>query len=124
MLAPPSLWFAGNPRVQAGLQPASASELEALLEKIGAVARAVGESDQESRGGGNQGQHGRRRLPLGHIRALMARAKANTWVSSAAGTGFVWVAGRQSVCWPAACSSHKVLYIGNLCRPVACSSHK
>jgi hypothetical protein len=37
-------------------------------------------SDQESHGGGNQGKHGRRRQPLGHVRALMARAKANTWV--------------------------------------------
>jgi tRNA C32,U32 (ribose-2'-O)-methylase TrmJ len=32
----------GNPRVQAGLQPAAASELEALLAKVAAVARAVG----------------------------------------------------------------------------------
>jgi hypothetical protein len=36
-------------------------------------------SDLESHGGGNQGNHGRRRLPLGHIRAILARSKANTW---------------------------------------------
>ncbi|KAI8466150.1 MAG: Alpha/beta knot methyltransferase [Monoraphidium minutum] len=69
----------GNPKIQAGLQPASASELESLLGRVAAIARAVDMSDQESHGGGNQGNHGRRRLPLGHIRALMARAKANTW---------------------------------------------
>lgn len=34
--------LAGNPKVQAGLQPASASELEALLAKVAAIARAVG----------------------------------------------------------------------------------
>lgn len=33
---------AGNPRVQAGLQPAAAAELETLLGKVAAVARAVG----------------------------------------------------------------------------------
>ncbi|GBF98626.1 rRNA methyltransferase [Raphidocelis subcapitata] len=69
----------GNPRVQAGLQPAAASELEALLAKVAALARAVGVSDLESHGGGNQGNHGRRRLPLGHVRAILSRAKANTW---------------------------------------------
>ncbi len=33
---------AGNPRVQAGLQPAAAAELETLLGKVATVARAVG----------------------------------------------------------------------------------
>ncbi len=33
-------------------------------------------SDEESNGGGS---HGRRRLPLGHIRAVLSRARANTW---------------------------------------------
>jgi hypothetical protein len=65
--------------VQQGLQPASAAELEALLAKFAAIARAVGVSDAESLGGGNQGSHGRRRLALGHLRALMSRARANTW---------------------------------------------
>ena len=77
---PPAPAPPGNPRVAAGLQPAAASELEALLDKAAAVARAVGARDQESHGGGNQGNHGRRRQALGHIRAVMARAKANTWV--------------------------------------------
>ncbi|KAF6257430.1 SpoU rRNA methylase family-domain-containing protein [Scenedesmus sp. NREL 46B-D3] len=62
-----------------GLQPAAASELSALLNKISAIASSVGMSGEDSRGGGAQGSHGRRRLPLGHIRAILSRAQANTW---------------------------------------------
>jgi hypothetical protein len=39
-------------------------------------------SGEDSRGGGAQGSHGRRRLPLGHIRAILSRAQANTWVGT------------------------------------------
>lgn len=39
-------------------------------------------SGNDSRGGGAQGSHGRRRLPLGHIRAILSRAQANTWVGT------------------------------------------
>ncbi|WIA30566.1 hypothetical protein OEZ86_000649 [Tetradesmus obliquus] len=62
-----------------GLQPAAASELSALLAKVSAIAKSVGMSGNDSRGGGAQGSHGRRRLPLGHIRAILSRAQANTW---------------------------------------------
>jgi hypothetical protein len=64
------------------LQPAAASEVEALLTKVSAIAEAVGQSGAESRGGGAQGSHGRRRLPLGHIRAVLSRARINAWVSA------------------------------------------
>lgn len=62
------------------MQPAAASELAALLSKVSSIAAAVGVSGEESRGGGAQGSHGRRRLPVGHIRAILSRAQANTWV--------------------------------------------
>jgi hypothetical protein len=42
-------------------------------------------SGDDSRGGGAQGSHGRRRLPVGHIRAVLARAQANTWVRHVVG---------------------------------------
>lgn len=63
------------------MQPAAASELAALLAKVSQIAAAVGMSGEESRGGGAQGSHGRRRLPVGHIRAILSRAQVNTWVS-------------------------------------------
>jgi hypothetical protein len=72
---------AGKQESWEGLQPAAASELSALLAKISAIASSVGMSGEDSRGGGAQGSHGRRRLPLGHIRAILSRAQANTWVS-------------------------------------------
>lgn len=63
------------------LQPAATSEVQALLSKVTAIAEAVGLSGADSRGGGAQGSHGRRRLPVGHIRALLSRASINAWVS-------------------------------------------
>jgi hypothetical protein len=81
---------AGKQESWEGLQPAAASELSALLAKISAIASSVGMSGEDSRGGGAQGSHGRRRLPLGHIRAILSRAQANTWVSmQGAGQGAV-----------------------------------
>lgn len=68
-----------SPAVREGLQPVTVAELEALLAKVARVAAAVGISGEESQGGGPKGNHGRRRLPLGHVRALLSRAKANTW---------------------------------------------
>lgn len=63
------------------MQPAASSEVQALLSKVSAIAEAVGLSGADSRGGGAQGSHGRRRLPVGHIRALLSRASINAWVS-------------------------------------------
>jgi hypothetical protein len=91
------LCLAGKHESWEGLQPAAASELSALLAKISAIASSVGMSGEDSRGGGAQGSHGRRRLPLGHIRAILSRAQANTWVSMH-GVGMVlW---RLLACWP------------------------
>ncbi|KAF8068431.1 BETAC-AD [Scenedesmus sp. PABB004] len=70
---------AGSADAREGLQPASAAELGALLAKASAIAEAVGLSGDESRGGGAQGSHGRRRLPVGHVRAILSRAAASTW---------------------------------------------
>lgn len=75
-----ALLAAGSSEGREGLQPAAASELSALLAKVSDIARRVGLSGDDSRGGGAQGSHGRRRLPVGHIRAILARAQANTWV--------------------------------------------
>lgn len=61
------------------MQPAASSEVAALLSKVSAIAEAVGQSGADSRGGGAQGSHGRRRLPVGHIRALLSRAQINAW---------------------------------------------
>ncbi|KAG2454033.1 hypothetical protein HYH02_001074 [Chlamydomonas schloesseri] len=61
----------------AGTLPASAQEVELLLLKVAAIAEAVGMSGAESKGGGNNGNHGRRRLPLGHLRGVVSRARVN-----------------------------------------------
>lgn len=62
-----------------GVQPCTNAEQEALLAKLARIATLVGISAEESRGGGAAGSHGRRRLPLGHIRAIASRARMNTW---------------------------------------------
>jgi hypothetical protein len=71
---------APSPKAAEALQPAAASEVQSLLSKVSAVAEAVGMSGADSRGGGAQGSHGRRRLPVGHIRAILSRAQINAWV--------------------------------------------
>jgi tRNA C32,U32 (ribose-2'-O)-methylase TrmJ len=63
---------------RASTQPAAHSELAALLDKLSAIATAAGVSGEDSRGGGAQGRHGRRRLPVGHARALLGRSAAST----------------------------------------------
>jgi TrmH family RNA methyltransferase len=70
---------AGDPNQQQGFRPASAAELEALLDKAAALALAAGESPDESSGGGNRGTHGRRRKAQGHLRAVLQRARATAW---------------------------------------------
>lgn len=75
----PGLEFKGSPAAREALQPAAASEVSALLGKVSSIAEAVGLSGADSRGGGAQGSHGRRRLPVGHIRALLSRAQINAW---------------------------------------------
>ena len=70
---------AGDPSQQQGFRPASAAELEALLDKSAALAVAAGESPDESSGGGNRGTHGRRRKAQGHLRAVLQRARVTAW---------------------------------------------
>eukprot|EP00882_Tetradesmus_deserticola_P026496 GHRQ01029240.1.p1 GENE.GHRQ01029240.1~~GHRQ01029240.1.p1 ORF type:complete len:360 (+),score=92.79 GHRQ01029240.1:177-1256(+) len=99
-----------------GLQPAAASELSALLTKLSAIAGSVGMSGEDSRGGGAQGSHGRRRLPLGHIRAIMSRAQANTWVSILPCWHLEpWSPRLGRTCWP-----NVKLGAGTQCTPLAC----
>lgn len=59
-----------------GQEPAAASEVESLLQRCAAIAEAAGSSGGETTSGAN---HGRKRLPVGHIRALLARAQVQAW---------------------------------------------
>lgn len=70
---------AGDPSQQRGFQPASAAELEALLDKAAALAISANESPDESTGGGSRGTHGRRRKAQGHLRAVLQRARVTAW---------------------------------------------
>ncbi len=58
---------------------ATASEVEVLLSKLAAIADLSGVSPQESTGGST---HSRKRLAVGHARALLARSKVTVTVSS------------------------------------------
>eukprot|EP00879_Flechtneria_rotunda_P014117 GHRR01014747.1.p1 GENE.GHRR01014747.1~~GHRR01014747.1.p1 ORF type:complete len:367 (+),score=101.63 GHRR01014747.1:1455-2555(+) len=69
----------GTPITRKALQPAAGSEVAALLAKVSQIAANVGLNGEESRGGGAQGSHGRRRLAVGHIRSILSRAQASTW---------------------------------------------
>jgi len=70
---------AGDPRTQRGFLPASAAELDALLDKAAALAIASGGTPDESTGGGSRGTHGRRRKAQGHLRAVLQRARVTSW---------------------------------------------
>ena len=70
-------------------------------------------SGEESQGGGNQGNHGRRRLPVGHIRALLSRAKANTWVSDVL-AAVTWEEGGLST-WKLSAQLQQCRSIWNAC---------
>lgn len=63
-------------RPDAALLPAAASEVESLLAKFAAIASAAGTSSEETRGGG--GNHGRKKLPLGNLRAILNRSRIMT----------------------------------------------
>lgn len=53
-------------------------EVEALLARAVALMEAAGLDARESSGGGDKSNHGRRRRPAGHLRALLARSQATT----------------------------------------------
>ncbi|GIL42214.1 hypothetical protein Vafri_268 [Volvox africanus] len=67
----------GSRVLDASLLAASAQEVELLVRKVAAVAETVGMRGEESIGGGSSGNHGRRRLPVGHLRSVLFRARIN-----------------------------------------------
>jgi len=54
------------------------SELNALLSRVTKIVSQLGLETTESRGGGDQGNHGRRLQPLGHLRNMVMRSRATT----------------------------------------------
>ncbi len=66
------------------MSPAPASEVEALLQRWSALVRSAGLTDAESIAGW-QGSHGRKRRTVGHIRAVLSRARVTQKACSAAG---------------------------------------
>lgn len=62
----------------ASLLPATSTEVEVLLDKFKRIAIGVGFSAEETAGAGSAGNHGRKRLPLGHLRALLSRSRCTT----------------------------------------------
>ncbi|KAG7667321.1 hypothetical protein Ndes2526B_g04172 [Nannochloris sp. 'desiccata'] len=64
------------------LNPADAlatqGEIEALLTRAVALMERAGLDPRESSGGGDKSNHGRKRKPAGHLRALLARSQAST----------------------------------------------
>ena len=56
--------------------PAVYEDVEALLARAAALLESAGINTEVSSGGGDKGNHGRRRKSFGHLRALMNRAMA------------------------------------------------
>lgn len=56
--------------------PAVHEDIEALLTRAGTLLESAGINTEMSSGGGDKGNHGRRRKAFGHLRALMNRAVA------------------------------------------------
>jgi tRNA C32,U32 (ribose-2'-O)-methylase TrmJ len=57
---------------------ATQGEVEALLTRAVALMERAGLDPRESSGGGDKSNHGRKRKPAGHLRALLARSQAST----------------------------------------------
>jgi tRNA C32,U32 (ribose-2'-O)-methylase TrmJ len=57
---------------------ATQGEIEALLTRAVALMERAGLDSRESSGGGDKSNHGRKRKPAGHLRALLARSQAST----------------------------------------------
>eukprot|EP00889_Picochlorum_renovo_P001084 jgi/Picre1/28114/NNA_003521.t1 len=72
--------YDGNPATDDCLDRnlANHSELNALLSQVTGVVSHLGLDTTESRGGGDQGNHGRRLQPLGHLRNVLMRSRATT----------------------------------------------
>jgi len=67
-----------NSRREIAGAPANHAEIDALLRRAGALLTAAGIAIEESSGGGDKGNHGRRRKPLGYLRHMLTRSQANT----------------------------------------------
>ncbi|EFN56840.1 hypothetical protein CHLNCDRAFT_144422 [Chlorella variabilis] len=65
-------------RRQQALQVASQAELESLLLRVAALLEAAGISAEESIGGGDKSNHGRKKRLMGHVRSLLLRSQAST----------------------------------------------
>ena len=57
---------------------ASQGEVEALLERVVLLMAGAGMDARENSGGGDKSNHGRKRRPVGHLRALLSRSQAST----------------------------------------------
>lgn len=71
-----------NASIEAGLlggyQPANHSEVDALLSRISSLMGQAGISAEESTGGGDKSNHGRKRRPFGHVKAVLQRSQLST----------------------------------------------
>ena len=84
-------------RLETMMSPAPASEVEALLQRWSALVRSAGLTDAESIAGW-QGSHGRKRRTVGHIRAVLSRARVTQKACSTA------ICRREI--WLVSCSAH------------------
>jgi tRNA C32,U32 (ribose-2'-O)-methylase TrmJ len=57
-------------------QLATNAEVEALLQRAAVLLERSGVGAEETSGGGDKGNHRRKRLPAGHLRALLLRSQA------------------------------------------------
>lgn len=57
---------------------ATQGEIEALLRRAVSLMERAGLDSRESSGGGDKSNHGRKRKPAGHLRALLTRSQAST----------------------------------------------
>lgn len=58
--------------------PASHAEVDALLDKVNQMLCSIGIVVPESIGGGDRGNHGRKRQSTGHLRSIFQKSKATT----------------------------------------------
>lgn len=56
--------------------PASRADVDKILERASRLLERAGISSLETSGGGDKGNHGRRKMAFGHLRALLTRSQA------------------------------------------------
>lgn len=57
---------------------ASKADVDKVLERAGRLLEMAGISSIETSGGGDKGNHGRRKMAFGHLKALLTRSQATT----------------------------------------------